>query len=556
MAEAASTPTAGTGTIPQQSKTPGDIFMEQLLTSVIAPTANSMLDISATTTGTGTAATTGTKNETDTQTGTKTSSTTSAAQALIDQQISQIQGQLSGNNQQYSDMLGNILTQAAQTFNPTNATSRRSGAYNSTTLDQLRNDAQAKATAAGAGAVLEDKRAKLASLVSLIEQNATLNKTEAVASTGNTTGTNTSNVTENKSTTTEGNKIGSGAADAAKVAGAALMAKTLLGTPEGKNLTSSGLSSLTKLLKLTETSGAVPSAVATDFFGNLGGNVTLDSIDAVLSGAGGFWGTLGSNVTPDVMKGFYTDPFGSALSSSGTPLSTGEVLEGFYSNDLSWFTDAGAASGTGAVSSGASSGLGNLISANAGSFGAGGLTALMNASDGKWGWNDAGSTVGSVIGTALGGPIGGAVGATAGSVGGEAIGNDVENGSAFLSMSTLGLNSLVGDSCFITTACMKAQGSQFDDNCHELVKLREVRDNYIAHLEHGPALIAAYKEFAPKYVEIINELEDSDKVWSDLHTMFIAPAVEFVDEGNNKNAYLTYLLMLQYIQEVTSFGGA
>ena len=57
-------------------------------------------------------------------------------------------------------------------------------------------------------------------------------------------------------------------------------------------------------------------------------------------------------------------------------------------------------------------------------------------------------------------------------------------------------------------------------------------------------------------MELINRLEDSDKVWSDLHTMFIAPAVKFVDEGNNKNAYLTYLLMLQYIQEVTSFGGA
>ena len=61
MAGAAITSTAGTGTIPQQSKTPGDIFMEQLLTSVVAPTVNSMLDISATTTGTGTAATTGTR---------------------------------------------------------------------------------------------------------------------------------------------------------------------------------------------------------------------------------------------------------------------------------------------------------------------------------------------------------------------------------------------------------------------------------------------------------------------------------------------------------------
>jgi len=541
----------GTGAIPQSSvKTPSDIFMEQLLTSVVAPTMNSLLDVSATTTGTGTQGTTGTKAETETQSGTKTSSTSSAAQALINQQIATIQSQLGGGDEQYTQLLGNILNQAAQTFNPTNATSRRSGAYNSTTLDQLRNDAQAKATAAGAGAVLEDKRAKLASLVSLIEQNAQLNKTEAVNSTGTNSGTSSSNVTESKSTNTEASKIGSGAADAAKVAGAALMAKTLLGTQQGKDLTSTGLNAFNKLLKLTETSGAVPSAVATDFFGNLGGNVTLDSIDAVLSGAGGFWGTLGSNVTPDIMKGFYTDPFGATAASGLTP-STGQVLEGFYNNDLSWFTDAGASSAapSAAVSTG---GIGDLISANSGAFGAGGLTALMNASDGKWGWKDTGSTAGAAIGS-LFGPLGTAAGSMIGGAIGKPVGDIVEGvGGAISDV----ISSLIDDSCFITTACMKAQGRQFDDNCHELVKMRELRDNYIAHLEHGPAVIAAYKEFAPKYVELINRLDDSDKVWSDLYTMFIATSVKFVDEGDNKRAYLTYLLMLQYIQEVTSFGGA
>lgn len=541
----------GTGAIPQSSgKTPSDIFMEQLLSSVVAPTMNSLLDVSATTTGTGTQGTTGTKAETETQSGTKTSSTSSAAQALINQQIATIQSQLGGGDEQYTQLLGNILNQAAQTFNPTNATSRRSGAYNSTTLDQLRNDAQAKATAAGAGAVLEDKRAKLASLVSLIEQNAQLNKTEAVNSTGTNSGTSSSNVTESKSTTTEANKIGSGAADAAKVAGAALMAKTLLGTPEGKNLTSTGLSALNKLLKLTESSGAVPSAVATDFFGNLGGNVTLDSIDAVLSGAGGFWGTLGSNVTPDVMKGFYTDPFGSVLS-GGAPVSTGEVLEGFYNNDLSWFTDAGAASSSGGSAAAAGSGFGDFVAANSGAFGAGGFSALMNASDGKWGWQDTGSTAGAAIGSIFG-PAGSAVGSVIGGAIGEPVGDIVEGVGGAIS----DVFSAVDDGCFITTACMKAQGAKFDDNCNELVKLRYVRDNYIAHLNQGPELLAFYREFAPKYVELINKLDNADEVWSNLYTMFIAPAVEFVEANQLKQAYLTYLVMFQYIQELTSFGGA
>jgi len=512
MAGAAITSTAGTGTIPQQGKTPGDILMEQLLTSVIAPTANSLLDISATTTGTGTAATTGTKNETDTQTGTKTSSTASAAQALIDQQISQIQGQLSGNNQQYSDLLGNILNQAAQTFNPTNATSRRSGAYNSTTLDQLRNDAQAKATAAGAGAILEDKRAKLASLVSLIEQNATLNKTEAVASTGNTTGTNTSNVTENKSITTEGSKIGSGAADAAKVASAALLAKNLLGTGAGKDLTNTGITALKKLFDMSGTSTGLPA----NWFDDLSGAMGSASVDDIIA-------ELGAQEASQA-----------AMEDS--------LLKVFGTQDgaTSWLTNSGVSS--------------SLLSGQAGA--AGGFSAVVNAADGEWGWNDTGSTVGSVIGTTLGGPIGGAVGSTVGSVGGEAIGNDVENGSAFLSMSTLGLNSIVGDGCFITTAVMKAQGAKFDDNCNELVKLRYVRDNYIAHLNQGPELLAFYREFAPKYVELINKLDNADEVWSNLYTMFIAPAVEFVEANQLKQAYLTYLVMFQYIQELTSFGGA
>ena len=43
------TTSAGTGPIAQSGKTPQDILMEQLLNSVVAPTVNSLLDVSATT---------------------------------------------------------------------------------------------------------------------------------------------------------------------------------------------------------------------------------------------------------------------------------------------------------------------------------------------------------------------------------------------------------------------------------------------------------------------------------------------------------------------------
>lgn len=70
---AVTTTSAGTGPITQTTKTPGDILMEQLLTSVTGPAVNSLLDISATASKTGT--------------DTKNSSTSTAAQAKIDQQI-------------------------------------------------------------------------------------------------------------------------------------------------------------------------------------------------------------------------------------------------------------------------------------------------------------------------------------------------------------------------------------------------------------------------------------------------------------------------------------
>jgi hypothetical protein len=163
---AVTTTSAGTGPITQTTKTPGDILMEQLLTSVTGPAVNSLLDISATSSKTGTE--------------TKNSSTSTSAQASIDQQIAALEASLASGNTQYQDLINNIMTNAAQEFNPTQARSRQSGAYNSTTLEMLSNDAKAKATAKSAEVVLADKKAKQLALVDLIKANATTNATGKV----------------------------------------------------------------------------------------------------------------------------------------------------------------------------------------------------------------------------------------------------------------------------------------------------------------------------------------------------------------------------------------
>ena len=508
------TMSAGTGPIAQSGKTPQDILMEQLLNSVVAPTVNSLLDVSATSTGTKSETGTGTKTETETGTGTKTTSVSSAAQALIDKQIAEITGQLSAGDAGYKDLVQNIMNQASQTFNPTRNTSRRSGAYNSTTLDMLENDAQAKATAASADAVLQDKRAKLTALVGLIEQNAQLNKSEA--SNTSTTGQASTQQSANTSTShnVEANKIGRGAASAAAVGGAAVLAKNLLSSGAGNDLTSAGLTALKKIFDMSGTSTGLPA----NWFEDLSSGTA--SVDDIL-------GALGSQETSQAaMEDAILNVFGggsdTAAASSG------------FSNWLN------------------SSGVSPDMFSSAGAQ-AGGFSALTNALDGEWGWKDTGSTIGATVGS-LFGPQGSMIGSSIGSAIGEPVGDLVEGVGGLVEDVGGAVSdafSSLDDGCFITTACMKALAEDFDDNCLELTLLRQVRDEYIANLPEGEKLLAAYREYAPQYVTLINAQPDAEKVWKELYTDFILPAVRYAQDGLFKKAYLTYLFMLQYVQGVT-----
>ena len=520
---------AGTGPISAGASTPMDKMLEQLVNSTIAPTINSMLDVSGTTTKNSTESSTGTKTSTETGTGTKTSATSVAAQTLLDQQIASLQSSLTDNNQ-YGQLIGNIMNEAAKGFNPTNAVSRRSGAYNSTTLDQLRNDAAAKATSQASEAVLADKRAKLTQLVELIGQNVNANKTESTvtnqAGTTNATQANTGN----EKATVEANRIGSGAADAAKVGAAAMMAKSLLGTDVGKTMTDTGVGLLKKLLDASGNSTGLPA----NWFEDLSGMVADPS--AI------------SSSYDDVIKGIFGD-----VTETGLP-------EG-------WFDEVGSELFT---SSGDFTNFLNSSGVSASQLGgwSGPLTALTNAADGEWGWNDTGSTVGSIVGSVLG-PWGSAAGSALGSLGGASVGKDVESGKALLNTATLGLggaisdvadsvggfvDDLFGGGCFLTTACMKALQDSFDDKCHELEALRDLRDNYIQHLPAGKEIIEAYYLFAPEIVKRIESFDNAAEIWAWLYETFISTCVNYVDEGQYKKAYLTYLHMIQYVQLTTGVG--
>ena len=483
---AVTTTSAGTGPITQTTKTPGDILMEQLLTSVTGPAVNSLLDISATSSKTGTETT--------------DSSTSTAAQAKIDQQIAALEASLATGNTQYQDLINNIMTNAAQVFNPTQARSRQSGAYSSTTLEMLSNDAKAKATAQSAEAVLADKKAKQLALVDLIKANATTNATDKV--------------TYDTETEAQANRIGGGAGTTAAIGGAALLAQQLLGTSAGKDLTSTGINALKKIFDLSGNSTGLPA----NWFDDLSGAVGTESVDDILAALGT------QEASQQAMEDAMLKVFGSGDAASN------------------WLSSSGVTS--------------SLL--NSGSALAGGFSALTNIADGKWGWKDTGSTAGAAIGTVFGGPIGGAIGSTIGGAIGGPVGDIVEGVGGFVgdvgSDILEGAFGWVDDGCFITTAVMKAQLEEFSDNCRELTMLRRVRDEYIAHLPNGPEMLAVYREFAPVYVERISKRPDAETVWKLLYDEYILEAVKHAEAGHFRKAYLVYLLMLESVQQ-SSFGG-
>lgn len=483
MAGVTSTTTsAGTGPITQTTKTPGDILMEQLLTSVTGPAVNSLLDISASTSKTGTE--------------TKTSNTSTSAQASMDQQIAALEASLATGNTQYQDLINNIMNNAAQAFNPTNAKSRQAGAYSSTTLEMLGNDAKARATAQSAEAVLADKKAKQLALIDLIKANATTNATEKV--------------TYDVGVEAEANRVGAGAGTAAAVGSAALLAQQLLGTNAGRDLTSTGINALKKIFDLSGTSTGLPD----NWFEDLSGAVGTESIDDILAALGT------QEASQQAMEDAMLKVFGSGDAASN------------------WLTNSGVTT--------------DLLSS--GSALAGGFSALTNLADGEWGWEDTGSTAGAAIGTVFGGPIGGAIGSTIGGAIGEPVGDIVEGVGGFVGDVVEGAFGWVDDGCFITTAVMKAKLEEFSDDCRELTLLRRVRDEYIAHLPNGPEMLAAYREFAPVYVERISKRPDAETVWKLLYDEYILEAVKHAEAGHFRKAYLVYLLMLESVQQ-SSFGG-
>lgn len=95
-----------------------------------------------------------------------------------------------------------------------------------------------------------------------------------------------------------------------------------------------------------------------------------------------------------------------------------------------------------------------------------------------------------------------------------------------------------GGGCVVTSACMESKN--LPDDCRELQTLRKLRDWMKGNLDDGNKLVAEYEGLAPAIVKAINDRPDAKTVWSRIYDKFIKPAVDLVEQGNNKVAVKVY----------------
>ena len=89
--------------------------------------------------------------------------------------------------------------------------------------------------------------------------------------------------------------------------------------------------------------------------------------------------------------------------------------------------------------------------------------------------------------------------------------------------------------CYLTTACMKHLGADFDDNCYELTVLRWFTDNFVSKED-----ITLYYNIAPIIVENINAIENNEQIYNYIYESIIAPCVKAIENSDYDFAYNRY----------------
>lgn len=144
---------------------------------------------------------------------------------------------------------------------------------------------------------------------------------------------------------------------------------------------------------------------------------------------------------------------------------------------------------------------------------------------------DIGGNIGSIFGSAgevFGRTVGSVVGGVVGAVKGF-------------------INSIpfVGGGCYITTATCEEYGKS--DDCYELTKFRDFRDNWLKYQPDGKELIERYYKTAPKLVDKINRQVNRNEIYHYLNDEYLSKCLTYIENKENEKCKSKYIDMMNYL---------
>ncbi len=101
--------------------------------------------------------------------------------------------------------------------------------------------------------------------------------------------------------------------------------------------------------------------------------------------------------------------------------------------------------------------------------------------------------------------------------------------------------------CYITTAVCESFGRE--DDCRELLLLRDYRDNYLMKIPGGEQMVQEYYDVAPSIVKHIDRQENSEDIYRSIWEMYISPCISMIHEGEMEKCRELYQKMVCDLKE-------
>ena len=101
--------------------------------------------------------------------------------------------------------------------------------------------------------------------------------------------------------------------------------------------------------------------------------------------------------------------------------------------------------------------------------------------------------------------------------------------------------------CFITTAVCSSFGKS--DDCYELMKFREFRDEWLMKEADGKELISEYYRIAPMILTNIEKMANASEIYKLIWEEYLKPCLSFIELRKNQDSKQCYIKMVTVLKQ-------